>query len=158
MINFRRAIPTTVDRVQKSTSDAINERIRMRTQQNVAKYAAHPAEIQKRLDQLDAEWDIERTLEANAAVVGLTGLLLGMKVNKKFFVLPIAVGTFLFQHAVQGWCPPVPLFRRLGVRTQKEIEHERFALKAIRGDFARAPAFGQENPEVTALETLKAAQ
>jgi hypothetical protein len=44
--------------------------------------------------------------------------------------------TFLFQHAVQGWCPPLPVLRRLGVRTRKEIDRERYALKALRGDFA----------------------
>jgi hypothetical protein len=46
---------------------------------------------------------------------------------------------FLFQHAVQGWCPPVPLFRRLGVRTRKEIDAEKYALKAVRGDFDELP-------------------
>lgn len=39
------------------------------------------------------------------------------------------------QHAVQGWCPPVPVFRRLGIRTAREIDLERYGLKAIRGDF-----------------------
>jgi hypothetical protein len=39
------------------------------------------------------------------------------------------------QHALQGWCPPVPLLRRLGFRTSFEIEEERQALKALRGDF-----------------------
>ena len=42
---------------------------------------------------------------------------------------------FLFQHAVQGWCPPIPILRRLGFRTSYEIEEERAALKALRGDF-----------------------
>jgi hypothetical protein len=42
---------------------------------------------------------------------------------------------FLLQHAVQGWCPPVKYFRRRGVRTAEEIAEERFALKALRGDF-----------------------
>jgi hypothetical protein len=42
---------------------------------------------------------------------------------------------FFMQHALQGWCPPLPVFRRLGFRTQYEIEQERYALKAIRGDF-----------------------
>jgi hypothetical protein len=44
---------------------------------------------------------------------------------------------FLFQHALQGWCPPVPILRRLAFRTASEIEHERYALKALRGDFSR---------------------
>ncbi|HEV2173318.1 MAG TPA: hypothetical protein VGR71_07115, partial [Nitrospira sp.] len=48
-----------------------------------------------------------------------------------------AVAGFLLQHAVQGWCPTISLFRRLGVRTTQEIDHERYALKALRGDFSR---------------------
>jgi hypothetical protein len=31
-------------------------------------------------------------------------------------ILPALVTAFLFQHAVQGWCPPVPILRRLGFR------------------------------------------
>jgi hypothetical protein len=31
--------------------------------------------------------------------------------------------------------PPVPIFRRLNVRTQKEIDREISVLKFIRGDF-----------------------
>jgi hypothetical protein len=50
------------------------------------------------------------------------------------------VATFLLQHALQGWCPPVPLFRSLGVRTASEIDEERYALKALRGDFEDVPA------------------
>jgi len=42
------------------------------------------------------------------------------------------VAAFLLQHAVQGWCPPLPVFRRLGVRTADEINDERVALKAVR--------------------------
>ena len=59
----------------------------------------------------------------------------GALVDRRLFVLPALVAGFLLQHAVQGWCPPVPLFRRLGFRTQPEIEQERYALKALRGDF-----------------------
>jgi hypothetical protein len=51
------------------------------------------------------------------------------------FILPAVVAGFLLQHAVQGWCPPVPVFRRLGIRTAREIDLERYGLKAIRGDF-----------------------
>lgn len=47
------------------------------------------------------------------------------------------VAGFLFQHAVQGWCPPVPILRRLGVRTEAEIFEEITALRTL-GDFAPA--------------------
>ena len=55
--------------------------------------------------------------------------------DRRFFALPAVVAGFLLQQAVQGRCPPVPLFRRLGFRTASEIDHERYALKALRGDF-----------------------
>jgi hypothetical protein len=79
---------------------------------------------------------MERVLETNASALALGGLLLGLFVNRKFFVIPFFVLTFLLQHATQGWCPPVPMFRRRGIRTRKEIDTEKFAIKALREDFA----------------------
>ncbi|MCU0878923.1 MAG: hypothetical protein MUF06_14155 [Pirellulaceae bacterium] len=129
-------IPTTVDRVPCNTAPEVNEQIRRKTDESVAKYSGAQADqIERRLEALDREWDVERTLEANAATVALVGLGLGALVDRRFLALPAVVATFLLQHAVQGWCPPLPLFRRLGVRTQPEIEEERYALKALRGDF-----------------------
>lgn len=97
--------------------------------------AAGPEAIGRRLEELDQEWDIERTLEANAATAVLVGLTLGATVDRKWFIFPAFVAGFLLQHAVQGWCPPLPIFRRLGFRTQTEIDEEKHALKALRGDF-----------------------
>jgi hypothetical protein len=129
-------IPSTVDRVPGQTSEEVNDEIRRRTLQSVTHYSTLGAdEIERRLRELDAEWDVERTLEANAASVCLVGVSLGAFVNRRFFALPAIVAAFLLQHAVQGWCPPLPVFRRLGVRTQSEIEQERYALKVLRGDF-----------------------
>jgi hypothetical protein len=70
----------------------------------------------------------------------LLGTALGTTVDRRFLLLPAAVFGFFAQHALQGWCPPIPVFRRLGVRTQREIERERYALKALRGDFDPVPA------------------
>jgi hypothetical protein len=78
---------------------------------------------------------MERLLETNASALAFTGLVLGLTHSKKWLMVPGIVLPFLFQHAVQGWCPPVPVFRRLGVRTRKEIDREKYALKALRGDF-----------------------
>lgn len=46
-----------------------------------------------------------------------------------------AVGFFLLQHALQGWCPPLPIIRKIGVRTAEEINQEKTVFKLIRGDF-----------------------
>jgi hypothetical protein len=122
------------------TREADNEAIRRQTEARVAQLAAAgPAAIERRLRELDEEWDVERTLEANAATVALVGLGLGAFVNRRLFVLPAIVAGFLLQHALQGWCPPVPVFRRLGFRTAREIDEERSALKALRGDFRNIP-------------------
>lgn len=129
-------LPSTVERVPAHTEDTINERIRRQTEENVERFRkAGPAAIEQRLDELDREWDIERTLEANAATACLAGLTLGATVDRRWFFFPAVVAGFLLQHALQGWCPPLPVFRRLGIRTSYEIDYERYALKALRGDF-----------------------
>ena len=138
-------LPATSRRVPQNTARAVNDRIRRQTEQNVAHYARRgEAAISRRLKELDAEWDIERTLEANASTAVLTGSALGAFVDRRFFLLPAAVAGFLLLHAVQGWCPPLPILRRLGVRTQSEIDEERHALKALRGDYrdVHAPSEG----------------
>jgi hypothetical protein len=133
-------IPSTVERVPLHTAEHVNEQIRRQTEERVARIAAAgPAAVERRLAELDREWDVERTLEANAATAVLVGVTLGATVDRKFFFFPAVVAGFLLQHAVQGWCPPLPVFRRLGFRTQTEIEEERYALKALRGDFRNLP-------------------
>lgn len=124
-------LPSTAHRVPRHTARNVNERIRRQTEENVRRYrSASPAELERRLDELEHEWDIERAIEANAASLALIGILLGAFVNIWFLLLPAAVGTFLLQHALQGWCPPVPILRRLGFRTSREIFEERLALLA----------------------------
>jgi hypothetical protein len=126
----------TSDRVQANTAEEINSHIQQWTKHNVSRYAqAGPAAIDRRLAELDAEWDIERYLETMAPSFTLAGLLLGITINRKWLLLPIVVQSFFLQHALQGWCPPIPVLRRLGVRTADEINQERYALKALRGDF-----------------------
>ena len=88
--------------------------------------------------ELDREWDIERCLETAAPTFSLIGLALGATKDRRWFLLPAVVQTFFLQHALQGWCPPLPILRRFGFRTVAEIDRERYALKALRGDFAKA--------------------
>lgn len=132
-------LPRTTERVPAHTSEDVNRRIRHETIARVAYYAAHPELLEARLDELDQEWDIERVLEANASSLALAGTIFGIFFDRRFLVLPALVTAFLLQHSLQGWCPPVPLLRRLGVRTASEIEAERYALKAVRGDFSGGP-------------------
>ena len=134
-------IPSTTDRVPSNTARHINERIRRQTEENVARFAhAGPRAIEERLRELDEEWDVERYVETLAPTFTLVGMGLGLFVSRKWFVLPFTVQAFFLQHAIQGWCPPVPVLRRAGVRTAAEIETERNALKALRGDYREVAA------------------
>lgn len=147
-------IPATTRRVPLHTREEDQQRIDRDVEKRMAQYRHAPPEaIRRRLEELDREWDIERTLEANAATVAFTGCLLAATVDRRWILLPIAVTSFLFQHAIEGWCPPVPLFRRLGFRTQREIDDERTALKLLRGDF-RHLANAQDASTTSILEAV----
>jgi hypothetical protein len=119
----------TATRVSEHTAKSVNDQIQFDTDRNIAYYSQlDAAAIDRRLEELDREWDIERLLETNAASVTIASFVLGAVSSRKWFALSGIVGCFLLQHAVQGWCPPLPVFRRLGFRTSEEIEQERQAL------------------------------
>lgn len=132
-------LPTTVSRVSRHTPSHVNRAVERVTECSLMYYGIHQNEIPQRLDELDREWDIERILETNASSLILAGLALGLGLSRKFFLLPALVSSFLLQHALQGWCPPVSILRRMGFRTQSEIEHERHALLAMQERSISAP-------------------
>jgi hypothetical protein len=124
------------DRVRSHSDDRLNSTVDRDSHACLRALADADREtINRHLEQLDREWDIERYLQTNAPILVLAGTLLGATVDRKFLALPAVVLGFFLQHAVQGWCPPIPIFRRLGVRTRREINREKYALKALRGDF-----------------------
>lgn len=125
------------NRVSEHTCESVNEEIRDAMERRLMHYRhASKDQITDRLGELEEEWDIERVLETNAATLACSGCLLTALVDRKWVLLPLAVTGFLLQHALQGWCPPLPILRRMGFRTQQEIDEERHALKWMRGDFS----------------------
>jgi hypothetical protein len=135
------------DRVRAHTSPEVLSQLDRDAEQRIASYAdASPATLTRRIEELEHESDIERWLEINASILALAGVALGGFRSRRFLAFPIVILSFLLQHGVQGWCPPVPLLRRLGVRTRQEIDAEKYRLKALRGDFgpnALSPNSGQ---------------
>lgn len=129
---------TETDRVRKNSSNEINNAIDQEIAQHVNDMSnKSPEAINKRIRELEQEWDVERNLEVIAPSLILGGLALGSFVNKKWLILPGMVAAFLLQHGIQGWCPPVPVLRFFGVRTKNEIDREKYALKALKGDFEK---------------------
>jgi len=150
-------LPPTATRVERHTHPEVNAALRRRTDAGLtAMEDAESAQFDARLRQLDREWDIERLLQLNASTLVLVGLVLAQRVDRRFLWLPAAVLSFFGQHALQGWCPPVPVFRRLGVRTVREIERERYALKAMRGDFDGLPPRGTADGAARVRAVMKA--
>jgi hypothetical protein len=132
-------LPPTSTRVSEQSSQQSNDRIDRELQQNVIRYSRGGiTSIDHRLADLEHEWDIERTLQTNFAVVTMVGVALSALVDRRWILFSAAAAGFMVQHALQGWCPPVPIFRRLGFRTSDEIDNERYAFKALRGDFTHS--------------------
>ncbi|MEX0686163.1 MAG: hypothetical protein WD267_05500 [Balneolales bacterium] len=126
----------SIDRIRTHTTQDINTMIDYKSEALILEYSDQEFwKISKRIEELDREWDIERWLQVNASSLAFTGLTLGTLYKKRWLMLPAIVLPFLMQHAIQGWCPPVTLFRKMGIRTRREIEREKYALKVLRGDF-----------------------
>jgi hypothetical protein len=140
--------PTTT-RVSDNTQPSVNEMIQRDTQVRISHYSAHPEEIEQRLFELDEEWDIERALETGSSALSLAGIALAVVGSRKWLVLPLVVQGFFMQHAIQGWCPPLPVLRLLGFRTTYEIEEERRALMEILGSQEQASR-SEASPQVDA--------
>jgi hypothetical protein len=132
-----RVIAESAQRVREHTAPHVNRRIGEQTARNVAYFEAHPAEAQARLRELDREWDVERALALGSSSLSLLGLALALASRRgRWLLVPIAVQAFYLQHTLQGWCPPLPLLRRLGFRTPREIGDERSALRAVSAGLA----------------------
>ena len=129
------------DRVEENTAPEVNRRLEEQSRNNVMGYAAQGGDaISRRIEELDNEWHIERALMTGAGINVLFGVAMGALVNRKWFYWPAVVGGFMLQHTLQGWCPPLIPLRRSGVRTRREIEREKTALRILRGDFGNVPA------------------
>lgn len=128
------------DRVRDHSAHKVNESITRamiaRAEESVR---GGQAGILRRLAELDHEWDIDRVLMANFAVAGGLSFTMGLArpqrtgrgTNGFTTLLGVQLG-FLLLHATMGWCPPMAVWRRLGVRSKPEIEAERaFLLEAL---------------------------
>jgi hypothetical protein len=127
------------DRVREHSAAVVNRRIDDGAEASIEAHARGGREaILRRLAKLDREWDVDRALITNFAVAGGVAFVSGLvrqattpwwsrRRNGFFYLLSAQLG-FLLLHGVVGWCPPAALFRRLGYRTTREIEAERYAL------------------------------
>jgi hypothetical protein len=91
------------DRVRANTAAEVNRRVDEQIERNIRHYSGQTKEeIYRRIQDLDREWDIERVLETMASSFSLTGIVLGATVDRKWFLVPTIVLSFLLVHAIQG--------------------------------------------------------
>lgn len=122
-----------------------NENIWQRTGENLARHAAGgKAAIDRRIAELELEPDIESMIERDAAIAGLAGAFLAFLAGRRWFILPAVAAGLLLQYSGTRQGLAADMLRRLGYRSRREIEYERFGLKALRGDFEDIPKAGEE--------------
>lgn len=149
--------PDEPDRIRENTSDEINRRIDRFTEDNIRFYATQSNDIlSERIDDLEDEWDVDMLIQLYISGVGLTSIIFGTLGSKKWWLVTTAALGFLGNHAVNGWCPSAMIFRRLGFRTRQEIDREKYALKALRGDFDDISKLGPSNIDERILSALAA--
>lgn len=129
---------SSAERVSANTRPETNQRIMSDMQRRIEFYALHTDLIDQRLKELDREWDIERIIELQAPVETLLGIVMSVFGGRKWLLLPVFTQAMVLTHAVQGHFPTMPLMRAAGFRTQREMAEERYALRALRGDFDEA--------------------
>jgi len=146
--------PRRVDRVRDRTPASVLARIDRKTATRVFAAARQgPEAIQARLNELDREWDIDRSLALGfLAVTALTEELGRRRFRRAMYAFRIQQLAF-GMHALLGWSPPTALLRRLGVRTQKEIDAERGVLVELGRLFSGEP----EAPQIEIVDEVEIA-
>jgi hypothetical protein len=127
------------DRVRNMSTESANRKIDADTRAALARTSAGGrAAIEQRLADIQREWDVDRVLMLNFAVLVFAQLVAARK-DRRWLWGPLTQTPFLAMHALVGWCPPSLWFRPLGFRTRFEIQAEREDLLKRLGDLpARA--------------------
>ena len=66
-------LPTTRERVPDNTSSEVNWQIQAGIEERVRRALANPTRIDRRICELEEEWDIERAIEMNASALAFFG-------------------------------------------------------------------------------------
>lgn len=133
------------DGIRRHTKTTTNQKIDRATQAALDEVGTSPDAIRARLAELEREWNVDRALMLNFAVVsGIAGTLAMRSMQHERRMGPwgamffVQLG-FLAHHAIRRWCPPLPLFRRLGFRSEREIDAERAGLEKRLAELTGSP-------------------
>jgi hypothetical protein len=117
--------------------------------------------IDERIRALDDEWDVERAVTVFLSGAGLAGLIVGLVGSRIWRLLAWIALPLIFLHGQDKWKPSEGILKSLGLRSRKEIQDEKYALKALRGDFRNVEpesgedAAGKQRNTVRAMEAVQ---
>ncbi|MDQ3002014.1 MAG: hypothetical protein M3Y08_12240 [Fibrobacterota bacterium] len=134
-----------------------------KTWDNVRFYGSLGKEgLTERIGSLEEEWDMAKFVTVSLAGMGLFGLVMGLFGSRVWRVLTWISLPLLFLYGQEKWRPSEGMLKSLGLRSRRDIDEEKYALKALRGDFQQvdsASGAGGENlarNSSRALEAVKA--
>jgi hypothetical protein len=125
-----------------------------RVRENVRYFTSlGPDAVSDRLRELDAEWGQERALTTVLTGLSAFGLVMGLFGSRTLRLLTWMATPLLFAYSIGKWAPSSGPKAWHGLRTRKEIEEEKYAFKAWRGDFL---GIGEGEEEASAGNSRKA--
>lgn len=149
---------TNADAVRTHTPDSLNCRIDMKVEDCVRHMAEQDRGAHTHyLEKLEREWDLHRALLVGTSALAFASALLSRRLGRGWLTACAVASALALQHGLMGFGPAASALRLLGVRTRREIDLEKFAVKALRGDFERIPRV-DGGPLARANAALVAAQ
>jgi hypothetical protein len=94
-----------------------------------------PQAVSDRLQALEDEPDLETVATLAMAGTGILALVFGLLGSRLWRLLAWIALPLIFAHARGRLSAPGEFLKMLGLRSRKEIQEEKYALKALRGDF-----------------------
>ena len=128
-----------IERNPFGTPRVLDRRVEAAIGAQLRSCAGNRRRIARRLRELEEEPDLESVLERRASLVASLGFMAGAVVNRRLPSVPVSWTASLVRLAATNWLPMGALLRRMGLRTSREIEIERVALRLMLGDLERLP-------------------
>ncbi|MBA3899151.1 MAG: hypothetical protein H0X62_02910 [Bacteroidetes bacterium] len=142
------------DKIRAASDSHLNWEIDRKIEENIRKYTYQGSyEISQRIMELEKEWDINKVLQINAASLALLGIGFSLK-NKRWLFFSGTILLTLAYVSLNGWGPPINIFRRMGYRTRQEIDCEIYAMKFLRGDFTEIQPAGKRDADMAIKEAV----
>lgn len=124
------------DPIRHRSPVSINDRIEEKIANQIRVFSRKDSEdITERINQLDQEWDLDRTLVALLSGGASIFSLLGATKRQKWAYFPSILLSILTLHSFKRWSFIGLLLRRFNIRSKDEISSEKYALKTLRGDY-----------------------